>query len=155
MSPVTIHKKIIKQMKINSNSNSNSNAISSIINIDPRYYISKNISESKSKSKSKSNSKSISKSKSKSKSKDKNSNIGYSGYIGKFKNNNSNNNIKKINYIFSHGHINKKIIKNQINCLNKNTYTKKLIFKLINFLIFIVDIISFIRLIYCQTPKQI
>ena len=126
VSPVTIHKKIIKQMKINSNSNSNSNAISSIINIDPRYYISKNISESKSKSKSKSNSKSISKSKSKSKSKDKNSNIGYSGYIGKFKNNNSNNNIKKINYIFSHGHINKKIIKNQINCLNKNTYTKKI-----------------------------
>ena len=129
VSPVSIHKKIIKNMNINSNSN----AISSIINIDPRYYINKNISESKSKSISKS----ISKSKSKSKSKDNKSNkIGKKNnnliYSGKFKNNNINN-VKKINYIFSHGHINKKIIKNQISCLNKSKCSKKINIKINKF----------------------
>ena len=129
VSPVTIHKKIIKQMNINSNSN----AISSIINIDPRHYMSKNISESKSKSISKS----ISKSKSKSKSKDnknnkymKNNNM---MYAGKYRSNKINNNIKKINYIFSQGHINKKIIKNQISCLNKNKCSKKINIKINKF----------------------
>jgi hypothetical protein len=134
VSPVTIHKKIIKQMNVNSNSNSN--AISSVINIDPRIYMSKNISESKSKSISKS----ISKSKSKSKSKDKKNNKYVKNnkniiYAGKYRTNNNkiNNNIKKINYIFSQGHINKKIIKNQISGLNKNKFSKKINIKINKF----------------------
>ena len=132
VSPVTIHKKIIKQMNVNSNSNSN--AISSVINIDPRIYMSKNKSESKSKSISKS----ISKSKSKSKSKDKKKNKYIKNnknmiFAGKYRTNKINNNIKKINYIFSQGHINKKIIKNQISCLNKNKYSKKINIKINKF----------------------